>query len=104
MVERQEATRQLLVAHQKLAEAVEPAVANLYHPASGLLAGVMPLEVHFLVMDGVLYRNQKRIANWSDPDAHSLFIDRLTQDKNGADDPEEKAAEGEDDDTGDFDE
>jgi len=50
MVECQEAPRQLLVARQKLAEAIEPAVANLYHPASGFFTGVTPLDVAFLPM------------------------------------------------------
>ena len=42
MVEREEAALKLLVAHQQLAKAVEPTMADLNDPAPGFLAG-MPL-------------------------------------------------------------
>ena len=40
MIQRQEAALQLLVPHQQLAEAIEPAMRNLYDPAPGLLVWV----------------------------------------------------------------
>src|SRR5258708_700831 len=42
VVEREEAALKLLVAHQELSKAVEPAMADLNDPAPGFLAG-MPL-------------------------------------------------------------
>lgn len=41
MIERQEAAFELLVAHQELAEAVEPAMRNLDYPSSGPLVWVV---------------------------------------------------------------
>jgi hypothetical protein len=48
VVERHEAALEFFVAHQQLAEAVEPTVADLDHPAPRLLLRVTPLEVGFL--------------------------------------------------------
>src|SRR2546428_8632984 len=48
MVERDEAALELLVAHEQLAESVEPAVAHLDHPSPGLLLRVTPLDVGLL--------------------------------------------------------
>ena len=48
MVQRDEAAFELLVSHEQLAEAIEPAVANLDHPASGFLGRVAPLGVGLL--------------------------------------------------------
>lgn len=42
MVEREEAALEFLIAHQQLAKAVEPAMANLNNPTPGFLFG-MPL-------------------------------------------------------------
>ena len=47
VVERDEAALELLVAHEQLAEAVEPTVAHLDHPAPCLLLRVAPLGVGF---------------------------------------------------------
>lgn len=49
MVEGHEAALELLVAHQKLAESVEPTVADLDNPSSCLLCGVAPFGACFLV-------------------------------------------------------
>ena len=48
MVEREEAALELLVSHQQLAKAVEPAVADLDHPAAGLLLRIASLGIDFL--------------------------------------------------------
>ena len=48
MVERHEAAFELLVAHEQLAEAVEPAMTHFNDPAPRLLFGVSPLAVGFL--------------------------------------------------------
>jgi len=45
MVERDETALKFLVAHQQLAEPVEPAMANLDHPTSRLLLRVAPLDI-----------------------------------------------------------
>src|SRR5438477_3521860 len=45
MVERDEAALELLVAHEQLAEAVDPAMAHLDDPSPGLLLRVAPLDV-----------------------------------------------------------
>lgn len=47
MVERDEASLQLLVSHQQLSESVEPAMADLDHPAPRLLGRVTPLGIGF---------------------------------------------------------
>ena len=43
MIQRDEAAFEFLVSHQQLAEAIEPAVADLNHPAPSLLGRVAPL-------------------------------------------------------------
>ena len=48
MVQCREAALELFVAHEQLAEAVEPAMADLDDPATGLLAGVPSLRVRLL--------------------------------------------------------
>ena len=48
VVEREEAALKLLVAHQQLAKAVEPAMADLNNPSPGLLVGVPSLGTLFL--------------------------------------------------------
>ena len=48
MIERQEAALKLLVPHEQLAKAVEPAVAHLDNPAPRLLLGVAPFVVRLL--------------------------------------------------------
>lgn len=45
MVECDKAALQFLVPHQQFAESVEPTVANLNDPASGLLGRVTPLGI-----------------------------------------------------------
>ena len=45
VVEREEAALELLVAHEQLAKAVEPTVANLDHPAPRLLGWIAPLGI-----------------------------------------------------------
>lgn len=45
MVECEEAALELLIAHKQFAETVEPAMADLNNPASGLLLRVAPLDV-----------------------------------------------------------
>lgn len=47
MVERDKAALKFLVSHQQLSESVEPAMADLYHPAPCLLARVTPLGIGF---------------------------------------------------------
>ena len=42
MIEREEAALKFLIAHQQLAKAIEPTMADLNNPTSGLLSG-MPL-------------------------------------------------------------
>ena len=48
MIEREETALELLVAHQQLAESVEPAVADLHDPAPGFLPGMALLGSLFL--------------------------------------------------------
>ena len=48
MVEREEASLELLIAHQQLAETIEPTMADLHNPTSGFLPG-MPLLGFFLL-------------------------------------------------------
>ena len=45
VVERDEAALKFLVPHEQLAEAVEPTVADLDHPASGFLRRITPLGI-----------------------------------------------------------
>jgi hypothetical protein len=47
VVERHETPVELFVSHEKLAEAVEPAMADLNDPAARLLCGVAPLVSSF---------------------------------------------------------
>ncbi len=47
MVEREEAAIEFLVSHEQLAEAVEPAMADLDDPAARLPRGVAPLGISF---------------------------------------------------------
>jgi len=48
VVQRDEAAFELLVSHEQLAKAIEPAVAHLDHPASCLLGRVAPLGIGLL--------------------------------------------------------
>jgi len=48
VVQGEEAALELLVAHEELAEAIEPAMADLDDPATRLLAGLAPLGCCFL--------------------------------------------------------
>ena len=48
VVEGDEAAMELLVSHEQLAEAVEPTVADLDHPAARLLGRIAPLGISFL--------------------------------------------------------
>ena len=48
MVQGEEATLELLVAHEQLAEAVEPTVADLDHPSTSLLPGLPLLGLSLL--------------------------------------------------------
>jgi len=47
VVERDKAALKFLVSHQQLSESVEPAMADLYHPAPRLLGWVTPLGIGF---------------------------------------------------------
>ena len=48
VIERDKTAVQFLVSHEKLSEAVEPAMADLNHPAACLLGRIAPLGVSFL--------------------------------------------------------
>src|SRR5450631_1441624 len=52
VVEGEEAALKFLVAHQQFAKAIEPAMADLHNPASGLLAGVTLLGFPLLRATG----------------------------------------------------
>ena len=79
MVEREEAALKLLVAHQQLAKAVEPTVADLHDPAPGFPAGMPLLSPDLLRATGHM-RNvavalddlQRRLATISGVQAQML--------------------------------
>jgi len=48
VIQGDEAAFELLVAHEQLAKPIEPAVADLDHPPSGLLGRIAPLDVGLL--------------------------------------------------------
>ena len=54
MVEREEAALKLLIAHQQLAEAVEPAMADLHNPTPGFLSGMALLGLFLLGATGYM--------------------------------------------------
>jgi len=54
MVEREEAALKFLIAHQQLAKAVEPAMADLNNPTSGFLSGMPLLRLLLLRATGYM--------------------------------------------------
>lgn len=62
MIEREETTVKFFIAHQQLAKAVEPAMADLNNPAAGFLSG-MPLLVLLLLRAAGYMRNVAMALN-----------------------------------------